>query len=281
VTFSFEPIGNARTPFTDPSQIPKGLGAEHNAVGVLDIAPAFEAGLADIEGFSHLCVLWVFDRVKGVELTAYPPADDRPHGVFATRSPLRPNPIGLTVVTLLDRDGCRLRVGGVDMLDGSPILDIKPYLSNVPPERLRRGWLAEAEARRGATQATPMSSISPFFVVSDLDAAVAFYRDKLGFTNSFRGPADSPFFAIVERDRAMIMLKVVEAPPLPNAVRDAAARWDAYVNVSDPDALAAEFTARGVRFSRPLADDDDGLRGFEVKDPDGYVLFFGRPRLVR
>ena len=78
-----------------------------------------------------------------------PPSDDRPHGVFATRSPRRPNPIGLTVVELLSREGAVLHVRGIDMLDGTPILDIKPYLSNVPPERLRRGWLAEAEARKG------------------------------------------------------------------------------------------------------------------------------------
>jgi tRNA-Thr(GGU) m(6)t(6)A37 methyltransferase TsaA len=145
---SFEPIGYVRTPFSETSQIPKGLGAEHRAEGVLDINPAFEAGLADIEGFSHLYVLWVFDRVERVELTAWPPSDDRPHGVFATRSPQRPNPIGLTVVELLGRDGCRLHVAGVDMLDGTPILDIKPYLSGVSSDKLRRGWLAEAEARR-------------------------------------------------------------------------------------------------------------------------------------
>jgi tRNA-Thr(GGU) m(6)t(6)A37 methyltransferase TsaA len=147
-TYSFEPIGIVRTPFTDTSQIPKGLGAEHRAEGVLDISVNLEAGLADIEGFSHLYVIWVFDRVEGVELTASPPADDRPHGVFATRSPQRPNPIGLTVVELLGRERCRLRVAGVDMLDGTPILDIKPYLSSVPAEKVRRGWLAEAEARR-------------------------------------------------------------------------------------------------------------------------------------
>jgi tRNA-Thr(GGU) m(6)t(6)A37 methyltransferase TsaA len=148
VSCTFEPIGHVRSPFTDTSQIPKGLGAEHRAEGVLEIEARLEAGLADIEGFSHLYVVWVFDRVDRVELTARPPADDRPHGVFATRSPQRPNPIGLTVVELLGRDGCRLRVAGLDMLDGTPILDIKPYLSNVPAEKLRRGWLAEAEARR-------------------------------------------------------------------------------------------------------------------------------------
>ena len=76
------------------------------------------------------------------------PSDNRPHGVFATRSPRRPNPIGLTIVELLHRDGIELHVRGVDMLDGTPILDIKPYLSSIPSERLRRGWLAEAEARQ-------------------------------------------------------------------------------------------------------------------------------------
>ena len=146
--YTFEPIGFVRSPFTEASQIPKGLGAEHRAEGVLEVDAAFDAGLADIEGFSHLYVLWVFDRVTAVELTAWPPSDDRPHGVFATRSPQRPNPIGLTVVELLERDGCRLRVAGVDMLDGTPILDLKPYLSNVAPEALRRGWLAEADSRR-------------------------------------------------------------------------------------------------------------------------------------
>jgi tRNA-Thr(GGU) m(6)t(6)A37 methyltransferase TsaA len=148
VTFTFEPIGRVRSPFTKPSGIPKGLGAEHRAEGILEIEARFEAGLVDVEGFSHLYVLWVFDRVDRVELTAWPPSDDRPHGVFATRSPQRPTPIGLTVVELVAREACRLQVAGVDMLDGTPILDIKPYLSSVPHERLRRGWLAEAEARR-------------------------------------------------------------------------------------------------------------------------------------
>ena len=149
MSYTFEPIGRVRSPFSDAAQIPKGLGAKHRAEGVLQIDARFEAGLADIEGFSHLYVLWVFDRVDRIELTAWPPSDDRPHGVFSTRSPQRPNPIGLTVVELLGRDGCALRVAGVDMLDGTPILDIKPYLSSVPETDLKRGWLAAADARRG------------------------------------------------------------------------------------------------------------------------------------
>jgi len=114
---------------------------------VLEILKEFEPGLADIEGFSHLFVLWEFDRSHDFDLISRPPSDDKPHGVFATRSPRRPNPIGLTVVELLRRDGGALHVRGVDMLDGTPVLDLKPYLSSVPEAQLRRGWLAEAEAR--------------------------------------------------------------------------------------------------------------------------------------
>jgi tRNA-Thr(GGU) m(6)t(6)A37 methyltransferase TsaA len=144
---TMQPIGVVRSPYAETSQIPKGCGAEHRAEGVLDISPEFEPGLADIEGFSHLYVIWLFDRVTGYDLTACPPTDNRTHGVFATRSPRRPNAIGLTVVELIRREDAKLFVRGVDMLDGTPILDIKPYLSSVPAEQLRRGWLAEAEAR--------------------------------------------------------------------------------------------------------------------------------------
>jgi tRNA-Thr(GGU) m(6)t(6)A37 methyltransferase TsaA len=142
------PIGVVRSAYRETAQVPKGLGARHEMEGVLEIDPDLEEGLTDIEGFSHLFVIWVFDRSQSVELMGTPPADDRPHGVFATRSPYRPNPIGLTVVRLLRREGNRLYVKGLDMLDGTPILDIKPYLSSVPAEQLRRGWLDEAERRR-------------------------------------------------------------------------------------------------------------------------------------
>jgi tRNA (adenine37-N6)-methyltransferase len=145
--FTPRPIGYVRSPYKDTGEIPKGLGAKHEAEGVLEMLTEFEVGLTDIEGLSHLIVIWVFDRSQGFELLGKPPSDNRPHGVFATRSPRRPNPIGLTVVELLRREGTRLHVRGVDMLDGTPILDIKPYLSSVPAEKLRRGWLAEAEAR--------------------------------------------------------------------------------------------------------------------------------------
>ena len=146
--FTSKAIGVIRSPYTSTSAIPKGPGAKHDAEGVLAIAPEYAGGLQDVEGFSHLFVLWEFDKSDGFDLVGRPPLDDRPHGVFATRSPRRPNPIGLTVVELLGRDGGDLRVRGVDMLDGTPILDIKPYLSSIPMEKLQRGWLAEAEGRR-------------------------------------------------------------------------------------------------------------------------------------
>jgi len=141
------PIGYVRSPYSETAQVPKGLGARHEAEGELEILPEFEVGLTDIDGFSHLMVLWVFDRSEGFELYGKSPADNNSHGVFATRSPFRPNPIALTVVELLGREGNRLRARGIDMLDGTPILDIKPYLSSVPEDKLRRGWLAEAEAK--------------------------------------------------------------------------------------------------------------------------------------
>jgi tRNA (adenine37-N6)-methyltransferase len=146
--FTPHPIGFVSSQYKDTSQIPKGLGAKHEVDGVLNILPEFEAGLTDIEGFSHLILLWEFDRADGFALLGTPPSDNRPHGVFATRSLRRPNPIGLTIVELLRRQGLDLHVRGVDMLDGTPILDIKPYLSSVPTEKLRRGWLAEARQKK-------------------------------------------------------------------------------------------------------------------------------------
>ena len=143
------PVGFVRSSYSETAQIPKGWGAKHDAEGVLEILAEFEQGLTDIEGFSHLFVIWMFHQAEGFALLGTPPTDDRPHGVFATRSPYRPNPIGLTVVELIRREGPRLYVRGVDMLDGTPILDIKPYLSSVPDENVKRGWLDEARTRKG------------------------------------------------------------------------------------------------------------------------------------
>lgn len=129
-----------------------------------------------------------------------------------------------------------------------------------------------------------ISGIAPFFIVKNVLAAVSFYRDRLGFDIAFQGPNDDDiFFGIVQRGAAMIMLKDIGVDPVPNCTRDrkhGIARWDAYLFVPDPDALAAELSVRHVEFFQPLRNDDDGLRGFEVRDADGYVLFFGRPQIL-
>jgi len=130
---------------------------------------------------------------------------------------------------------------------------------------------------------TEISGIAPFFIVKDVPAALKFYRDSLGFDITFQGPSDDDiFFGIVQRDGAMIMMKDIGVEPVPNYTRDikkGIARWDAYLHVPDPDSLAEEFSSRNVEFFIPLHDnDDDGLRGFEIKDADGYLLYFGRPK---
>ena len=127
-----------------------------------------------------------------------------------------------------------------------------------------------------------ISGISPFFIVRDVPSSLSFYRDQLGFEITFQGPdPDDIFFGIVRKGGAQILMKDIGVVPVPNYTRDikkGIARWDAFVIVPDPDALAAEFSSRNVEFFEPLKDTEDGLRGFELKDADGYLLFFGRPR---
>jgi catechol 2,3-dioxygenase-like lactoylglutathione lyase family enzyme len=127
-----------------------------------------------------------------------------------------------------------------------------------------------------------IGGVSPLFIVRNVPATLAFYRDKLGFEITFEGPeAGDIFFGIVQRGRAMIMFKAIDVEPMPNRTRDIGrgiAAWDAYIYVPDPDALAAEFSSRDITFFKPLQDNHDDLRGFEIEDADGYVLFFGRPR---
>ncbi len=127
-----------------------------------------------------------------------------------------------------------------------------------------------------------IQAISPFFIVSNVNHTIEFYRDKLGFETMFQEPEQNPFFAIIRRDSAQIFVKSEAGiSPSPNASRHPFMRWDAYVYVQDPDALAAEFAERSATLSVPLQDTHEDLRGFEICDPDGYVLFFGRPRAKR
>ena len=124
-----------------------------------------------------------------------------------------------------------------------------------------------------------LKEIAPFFIVKNLAASIEFYNQKLGFKTDLVVPEEDPFFGIVSRDNVRILLKHIseDIPPVPNYTRHEWARWDAFIWVSDPDALFAEYQSRGLEFHEPLADTDDGLRAFELKDHDGYVLCFGKP----
>jgi catechol 2,3-dioxygenase-like lactoylglutathione lyase family enzyme len=133
-------------------------------------------------------------------------------------------------------------------------------------------------AEPSTTPRAALGAISPFFIVRDVKQSIAFYCDKLGFETRFEEPAGDPFFAIVGRDSTQIFLKAhTGIAPMPNSTRHPWMRWDAFVYVETPDALAAEFAAKDVAFATPLEDTTSGLHGFELADPDGYILFFGRP----
>lgn len=151
---TLRPIGLIRTPFREPAGTPI-QGALADTCGTVEVAPEFEAGLTGIEGFSHLILLYAFHRSRAdVPLIQKPYLEETERGVFAIRSPLRPNPIGFTVVRLLERQGRVLRVRGVDMLDATPLLDIKPYVArfDAHPEA-SAGWLEPHLERAGRHKA--------------------------------------------------------------------------------------------------------------------------------
>ncbi|MBN2554328.1 MAG: tRNA (N6-threonylcarbamoyladenosine(37)-N6)-methyltransferase TrmO [Anaerolineales bacterium] len=139
----FESIGIIHSPFRDPSNMPIQPGGNSSKRGYADINPAYAEGLKDLDGFSHLILLYHFHRTTQVRLTVTPFLDREPRGVFSTRAPTRPNPIGLSIVRLESIDGCRLHLLNLDILDGTPLLDIKPYVPAFDhQEGVRIGWLA-------------------------------------------------------------------------------------------------------------------------------------------
>ena len=150
----FQSIGLIRSPFDKPEGMPIQAAEAAYVRGTIELDPAYAEGLADIEGFSHLILLYQFHRVRTAQLTVVPFLDQRPHGVFATRAPARPNPIGLSVVRLLNVDGCRLQVQGVDVLDGTPLIDIKPYVPAFDVYSAQQiGWFAATIGNAGRTRA--------------------------------------------------------------------------------------------------------------------------------
>lgn len=126
-----------------------------------------------------------------------------------------------------------------------------------------------------------LTYIMPFFIVGDLKIATSFYVDQLGFVIRYMGPDEDPYWAIVGRDDISIMLKAI-APginAIPNHTRHEWAPWDAYISANEPDKLFEEYRSKNVGFHKPIHNNSDDIRGFEIKDTDGYVLFFGRPNL--
>ncbi len=123
-----------------------------------------------------------------------------------------------------------------------------------------------------------IGTMAPYFIVSDVARSLAFYVDQLDFEAIYLLDENNLFFAVLRRDGAMLFLKSEAGiDPVPNPTRHQHFPWDSYSYTPDPDALAAEFAARGATFSKPVENNDSGLRGFELTDPDGHVLFYGRP----
>lgn len=142
--FSFTPIGTIHSPHKDIEGMPIQPGGAAGIKGQIEVLPEYEEGLQDLEGFSHVILLYVFHRVNGVSLTVTPFLDSKKHGVFATRAPKRPNPVGLSVVRLLGREGNMLQIENVDILDGTPLIDIKPYVPAFDAAgEVRTGWLQD------------------------------------------------------------------------------------------------------------------------------------------
>ena len=143
-------VGVVHSPYAEPSDLPPPAFAPprffERSVGTIEVFPEFAEALDDIEGFSHVIVLFHFHRAGKAKLKAVPPGQSRPRGIFSTRSPHRPNPLGLSVLKLLRRDGRRLEVSGLDLIDGTPVLDIKPYTARDRKTRIRTGWLRKKGA---------------------------------------------------------------------------------------------------------------------------------------
>ena len=143
---TYRPIGIIHTPFTSIEGMPIQPSGGEGVRGTIELSPEFAPGLKDLSGFSHLILIYHFHLSKGYDLELKPFLDDTPRGVFATRAPRRPNPIGLSVVKLERIDGCTLHIENLDIVDGTPLLDIKPYVPKFDaPGEVKIGWLTKAQ----------------------------------------------------------------------------------------------------------------------------------------
>ena len=144
---TYRPIGTIHTPFTDLREMPVQPAGEASAPGVVEILPEYAPGLRDLAGFSHVILIYHLHAVQRVDLTVTPFLASEPKGIFATRAPTRPNPIGFSIVRIERIEGNRLHVAAIDVLDGTPLLDLKPYVEEFDhPQGAVAGWL---EAARG------------------------------------------------------------------------------------------------------------------------------------
>ena len=142
--FTFHPIGTIHSPFKEIRQMPIQPAGAQGVRGKVVLEPRYGEGLADLEGFSHLILIYVFHRSRGYDLKVVPFLDTRQRGLFATRAPRRPNPIGISVVELVSVQPPDLIIANVDVLDGTPLLDIKPYAPQLDgAQTIRTGWLTD------------------------------------------------------------------------------------------------------------------------------------------
>lgn len=148
MNINYQPIGIIHSPFTQLAGMPIQPTGALGIRGTIEIFPEYAEGLADLEGFSHVILLYHFHQAKKVQLLVTPFMDSEPHGIFATRAPNRPNPIGLSIVKLFKIEGNVLHIENVDILDGTPLLDIKPYVPEFDRySEVRVGWLEHAKGR--------------------------------------------------------------------------------------------------------------------------------------
>jgi tRNA (adenine37-N6)-methyltransferase len=146
MTITFEPIGIIHSPFTELENMPIQPAAAAGVEGTVEVFEQFKVGLKDLDGFSHVILLYHFHHSRGFNLQVVPFMDSQPRGLFATRAPKRPNSLGLSVVWLNKIIGGVLYISNVDILDGTPLLDIKPYVPEFDaPGTVRTGWLEEAK----------------------------------------------------------------------------------------------------------------------------------------
>jgi len=152
-TYTFRPIGIIYTPFQKQEGMPIQGALSPESQGWIEVFPEYIQGLKDVDGFSHLILLYVFHRSEGYQLVTRPFLEETPRGLFSIRAPRRPNPIGMTVVRLLGHTDTRLDIAGVDMIDGTPLLDIKPYIPAIDAHpQATEGWISGKMRKNGSNK---------------------------------------------------------------------------------------------------------------------------------